>query len=79
MPLTPEEQIQQMVDALLPPANPDTNVQTINEIELVRRFQTVDRELLRLGEVLNPKTQQARDLHSERAAYVIEMHRRGLR
>jgi hypothetical protein len=76
----PEDTMRQMIDALdLPAADPETNVQLLNELELCNRFDSVTRELMRLGETLMPKTQHGRDLHSTRAAYLIEMKRRGLR
>lgn len=52
------------------------NVQLLDELELSRRYNQTREDLLASGEMLNPTTQAGRDLHSERAAYLIEMKRR---
>jgi hypothetical protein len=60
------------------PAIVDVNVTTLDDLELNRRFTTVNQSLLERAEMINPTTQTGRDLHSERAAYLIELRKRGL-
>lgn len=55
------------------------SVAMLDDAELVSRFTLCREELFKLGEMLTPKTQRGRDLHSARAAYLIEMRRRRLR
>lgn len=55
------------------------NVCLLDEPELNKRYTMTREELLSIGEMLNPATQRGRDLHSERAAYLIEMKRRGMK
>lgn len=57
------------------------DVTTIPDVDLVNRLHELDAELDKSGELmaLNPRTQEARDLHSLRAAVLVEMKRRGLR
>lgn len=47
--------------------------------ELNEKFIEIDGELQELGQSLNPTTEEARELHSRRAAIVVAMHekRRG--
>lgn len=52
------------------------NVALLDEVELSKRFNAVKQQLLERGEMLKPKTQEGRDLHSERAAYLLELRRR---
>lgn len=52
------------------------NVALLDEVELSKRYNAVKQSLLERGEMLNPKTQEGRDLHSERAAYLLELRRR---
>lgn len=54
---------------------------SMESMELAAKEAEVKQELLRLGEFtkMNPTTQRARDLHSQRAAIRIELRRRGLR
>jgi hypothetical protein len=76
----PEEAMQRMVDELnLPSPDPDANLQLLNEIQLLGRFNDVTQELLEMGEALTPKSQKGRDLHSTRGACLVEMKRRRLR
>jgi hypothetical protein len=52
------------------------NVALLDEVELSRRYNAVKQALLEKKEMLHPKTQEGRDLHSERASYLLEMRRR---
>lgn len=54
------------------------NVALLDEVELSSRYNSCKQKLFELGEMLHPKTQQGRDLHSERAAYLVELRRRGM-
>lgn len=56
----------------------DVNVTTLDDLELNRRFTEVKQELLNRKEMIDAKTQTGRDLHSQRAAYLIELRKRGL-
>lgn len=56
----------------------DVNVTTLDDLELNRRFTAVKQELLDRKEMIEAKTQTGRDLHSQRAAYLIELRKRGL-
>ncbi len=54
-------------------------VSTLTDRELISRFGKVTETLLQRGEVLHPTTETGKDLHSERDAYMVELHRRKLR
>lgn len=59
------------------------NVRPVTELsdrELLERIDDIRQRLYELGEMQanNPTTDEARDLHSERAALLIEQSRRGL-
>lgn len=56
----------------------DVVVTTLDDAELSLRFNQVREELMSIGEMINCTTQTGRDLHSQRAAYIIELRRRGL-
>jgi hypothetical protein len=60
------------------PMVPDVVVTTLDDAELSSHYSQVREELLQRGEMINPGTQTGRDLHSQRAAYIIELRRRGL-
>lgn len=60
------------------PAVIDVNVATLSDLELSKRFNEVKQELLERGEMIETNTQTGRDLHSQRAAYLIELRKRGL-
>lgn len=55
------------------------NLQEVPLEELISRLDALDDWLKDNGQViaLNPKTQDARDVHGERAAIKIELSRRG--
>lgn len=60
------------------PMIPDVNVTLLDDAELSRRFNETREELMSRGEMINCSTQTGRDLHSQRAAYIIELRKRGL-
>lgn len=60
------------------PMIPDVVVTTLNDAELSSRYNEVREQLMDMGEMINCSTQTGRDLHSQRAAYIIELRRRGL-
>lgn len=55
------------------------DVSKINTILLLSMFNDIERKLRDLKELLHPHSQEARDLHSMRAALLVEMKARGLR
>jgi hypothetical protein len=65
-------------EGILHPANDPVNVQTLTDAELSERFNACRDRLIEINEMIGEaKTQEGRELHSERAAYLIEMQRRG--
>lgn len=54
-------------------------VALLSEVELSSRFHKVRQDLLARGEMMDPKTDTGRELHSKRVAYMLEMQRRGMR
>lgn len=60
------------------PMVPEVVVTTLDDEQLSRRYNEVREELMQRGEMLNCSTQTGRDLHSQRAAYIIEMRKRGM-
>lgn len=63
---------------ILDPSKDPTNVQTLSDAELSEAFNIVRDKLIAMNEMLGePRTQEGRELHSQRAAYLIEMQRRG--
>ena len=56
------------------------SVADLDDLALVRRNERVRQTLIGLGEltVENPSTDEARALHSERVALLVEMRRRNL-
>ena len=55
------------------------NAQSLSNAQLSAVFNEVRDQLIQMGEMMEPKTDVGRDLHSRRAAYLIEMSRRGMR
>lgn len=55
------------------------DVTALDSADLLRLFQGVERQLRDQGQMINPKTPHARELHSRRGAYMVEMRRRKLR
>jgi meiotically up-regulated gene 157 (Mug157) protein len=62
----------------------DINIEGVNDatkhdnMTLLKMFNELTEDLKNMGEAVHPKTQAARDIHSWRAAILIELHRRGL-
>lgn len=59
-----------------------SDVEDVTKLEpgaLLRQFALVEIKLRDIGEMMHPHTDEGRDLHSRRAAYLVEMRRRGLR
>lgn len=59
-----------------------SDVEDVTKLEggaLLRQFAETERELRGLSEMMHPHTDEGRALHSKRAAYLIEMRRRGMR
>lgn len=54
-------------------------VKDLNDNELVLRFSSVREELYSLDEMVFPRTDRGRELHSIRSAILVEMSNRGLR
>lgn len=71
-------------DALEAQLEPDTtepeviDITLLGDIELLDSFHAVDRELRGLSEMLHPRTDRGRELHSLRAALRITLALRGL-
>jgi hypothetical protein len=55
------------------------DVTRLEKGELLRRHARVERELRAMGELLQPRTDAGRALHSQRAAHLIELRRRHMR
>lgn len=66
------------LDAEIPPPTDVVSVCMLDELGLSRRFNEVRQALLNMSEMVDPKTEKGRELHSERAALIIEMRRRGM-
>lgn len=52
------------------------DVTKLSDETLFLELARLEDELFHMGEALKPKTQKARDLHSERNAIWVEIHRR---
>lgn len=54
-------------------------VDELDDLELVRRAETVRQALLASGQMMEADTPTGRALHSQRVALIVELHRRGLK
>ena len=54
----------------------DVDVSTLDDFSLMVRLESIDEELSALGELVAPRTQGGRDLHSLRGAVRIEQLKR---
>lgn len=63
----------------LPDARDIVNVSLLSDVELSSRYNQCRQDLLAIGEMMEPKTDKGRELHSERAAYIVEMRRRRMK
>lgn len=55
------------------------SVKDMSGFELGETFQDTRQKLIEIGEMMVPRTDEGRELHSLRAACLIELKRRGLR
>lgn len=69
---------EQLADLVLDPGD-TTNVRELSPKDLLARFAAVERKLREMAELMVPRTQEGRDLHSQRAAYLVELRRRKMR
>lgn len=60
-----------------PPEVVDVNA--LDTVALSTLYNDIREELMELEEMLEPKSDRGRELHSIRAACVIEMRKRGMR
>lgn len=60
----------------LPDPTDVINVRTLATVDLIRRFDNLTQALLDCEEFLDPRTQEARDMHSLRNALDVELQRR---
>ena len=54
------------------------DVTTLDTALLLRRYHGVERELREMGQLLHPRSEKAREHHSRRSAYLIELRKRRL-
>lgn len=54
------------------------DVTTLPTMDLLTRFQQLTELLKDMEQALKPRTQEARDAHSERYGMLIELRRRGM-
>ena len=52
------------------------SVASLSDVDLLRKYRHLTDELADRKESLAPRTQTARDIHSERAACLVELRRR---
>ena len=75
----PELALQELVDGLGIEAPTDcVSVRDRTNMDLMKRAGQLTQMLLNMEQALDPRTQEARDLHSEREAVRLELHRRGI-
>lgn len=72
------DDLRSMLDAVEEPVDV-VNVTELDDSKLIRLFSDVRNELFKLGEMMAPKTDRGRELHSLRTACLLETQRRGLR
>jgi len=54
------------------------NFYALDDMALLERFEEVTTEIKQAQQVIRPRTQSARDLHSLRYAIQLELQRRGI-
>jgi hypothetical protein len=74
----PFEELEAMIEGL-GVAGHLREVKAMTNAELVRRYNSVKEELKGLGEIVEARTDEGRDLHSEHTALLNELHERRLR
>jgi hypothetical protein len=52
------------------------DVTALDPAELLRKFHRVERDLEEMGEIVIARTDQGREYHSRRSAYLLELRRR---
>lgn len=76
----PEDDLRAMIEGMAFDETPEVeSITTLTNHELVVRFNEVQRDIKRSGEILVAKTTRGRELHSLNSALILEMHKRGLR
>lgn len=55
------------------------NVSALSDLDLSTRYNDAREELLASAEMLEARTERGRELHSVRAACLVEMTKRGMR
>jgi hypothetical protein len=55
-----------------------TDVTTLSGAELVERYNAVERTLSEMHQLHRPQSREAREHHSRRSAYLLELRRRKL-
>lgn len=80
MPVNSDESSFDAIIAGLDMEIPDSvvSVKEMADYELTMRLEAIRRRLLNEGGMIDPQTQTQRDLHSERAALLIEARLRNL-
>lgn len=76
--MTDEDNVRALLDGLEEP-NDIVDVQALSTMELLTYHQAIRKQLYELGEMLEPRTDKGRDLHSQRTACIIELRRRNVR
>ena len=74
----PFAELEAMVNEL-PVAGHLREYSTMTNAQLVRRYNDVKEDLKNLGEIVAPRTDKGRDLHSQHTALLNELHERKLR
>lgn len=59
-------------------AAPPIDYTTWETFDLLDELEEVTQDIKNLRQILHPRTEEARDLHSRRAALVIELSNRGV-
>lgn len=76
----PDDEMRAMFEGMTFEENTDVlNVCSLTNHELVVRFNEVQRDIKRGGEILVAKTIRGRELHSLNSALILEMMKRGIR
>jgi hypothetical protein len=74
----PFEELERMVEGL-DVAGHLREFTTMTNAQLVRRYNDVKEDLKNRGELVEPRTDKGRDLHSQHTALLNELHERNLR
>jgi hypothetical protein len=74
-----EEEMAAMINSLGLDAVTEPAISDLDHRQLLIRWNEVTQALAKRGELLDPKTQEGRDLHSQREALRLVLHEQGLR